>query len=62
MVAWCEAKRLERGATMTLDQCWEVARRWYAGRLEPTWRGRTPEAAQVIFAKAGLTDDFWRMI
>jgi hypothetical protein len=47
---------------MTLDQCWQMARRWYQGRMEPGWRGRPPEAAQGIFAEVGLVGDFWRMV
>jgi len=47
---------------MSLDACWELARRWYAGRLEPTWRGRTPEAAAAIFAEVGLSGGFWSMV
>lgn len=46
---------------MTLDQCWAMARRWYAGRMEEGWRGRSPEAAQAIFEAVGLTGPFWRM-
>ncbi len=46
---------------MSLDRCWELARRWYAGRMEPQWRGRTPEAAAAIFDEVGLRGDFWRM-
>jgi len=47
---------------MPLDQGWEMARRWYAGRLDPSWRGRSPEDAQAIFDEVGLTGDFWRLI
>jgi len=46
---------------MTLDRCWELARRWYAGRLEPEWRGRAAPASQAIFEEVGLTGSFWRM-
>lgn len=46
---------------MTLDQCWAMAGRWYAGRMEAGWRGRSPEAAQAIFEAVGLTGPFWRM-
>lgn len=46
---------------MTLDQCWAMAQRWYAGRMDPGWRGRSPEAAQAILEAAGLTGPFWRM-
>ena len=46
---------------MTLDQCWELARPWYAGRMEADWRGRSPEAAEAIFTAVGLVGDFWAM-
>ena len=46
---------------MTLDQCWAMARGWYAGRMDAAWRGRSPEAAQAILEAAGLTGPFWRM-
>jgi len=46
---------------MTLDQCWNVARSWYPGRLEPGWRGLSAGAAQAIFEAAGLTGPFWAM-
>ena len=46
---------------MTLDRCWELARRWYAGRMEPEWRGRPAQVNQAIFEEIGLTGDFWRM-
>jgi hypothetical protein len=47
---------------MTLDRCWALARRWYAGRMEAAWRGRTAEAAAAIFDEVGLVGDFWRMV
>jgi len=59
--AWCGRERLSRGDVMTLDRCWDLARRWYAGRTEPEWRGRPAQASQAIFAEVGLTGDFWRM-
>jgi hypothetical protein len=47
---------------MTLDQCWALSRRWYDGRLDPGWRGRTARSAQTIFESVGLVGDFWRMV
>jgi hypothetical protein len=47
---------------MTLDTCWELSRRWYAGRMESGWRGLSPEDGQAIFEEVGLTGDFWRMV
>ena len=46
---------------MTLDQCWELARRWYAGRADAAWRGRSGVSAAAIFAEVGLLGDFWSM-
>jgi len=59
--AWCAREHLPRGGLMTLDRCWELARRWYGGRLEPDWRGRPASASQAIFEEVGLSGDFWRM-
>ena len=60
--AWCVKSKLPWGTTMTLDQCWEMALRWYAGRLDPEWRGRSARDAHDIFAEVGLAGDFWRMV
>jgi hypothetical protein len=49
------------GATLTLDEQWQLARIWYATRMAPEWRRRTPEAAQAVFASIGLTGEFWRL-
>ncbi|HSG07350.1 MAG TPA: hypothetical protein VLA36_03265 [Longimicrobiales bacterium] len=62
MDGWCARRALSRGAIMTLDQCWSMAQGWYAGRLEPGWRGRSPAAAQAILEAAGLNGPFWRMV
>jgi hypothetical protein len=49
------------GATITLNQQWELARIWYADRMAPDWRRRTPEEAQAVFSSRGLTGEFWRL-
>ncbi|MGH8937609.1 MAG: hypothetical protein ACRDXD_15340 [Acidimicrobiia bacterium] len=49
------------GATLTLHQQWELARIWYADRMSPDWRRRTPEEAAAIFADLGSTGEFWRL-
>ncbi len=58
---WCEVRRIPRGAVLALDQCWRLARAWYADRLTEGWRRRTPEEAEALFAELGLTGDFWRL-
>ena len=46
---------------MTLEQQWELARRWYSDRLDPDWRRRSPDEAQQVFADCGLTGPFWKL-
>jgi hypothetical protein len=59
--SWCEQRGLERGATFSLEQLWGLARTWYADKLSPEWRRRTPEEAQRVFDGLGLTGPFWRL-
>ena len=56
---WCEARGVARGAVFPLEQTWRLARAWYADRLSPEWRPRTPAEAEAVFASVGLTGDFW---
>jgi hypothetical protein len=58
---WCEAHRIPKGAAFGLDQAWQLAHAWYADRLSPEWRRRTPEEAQAVLAGVGLTGEFWRL-
>ena len=53
--------RLPRGAVMTAEQCWQLARRWYPGRLELDWRRRSADEMEAIFADVGLEGPFWRL-
>ena len=57
---WCKAWRLPRGATLTLDQAWNLANAWYRDRMSPEWRRRTVDEAHALFGSLGLTSDFWR--
>jgi hypothetical protein len=56
---WCAAKRVARGATMTLAQAWALSQRWYGDRLAPDFRRPTIDEAHAIFASVGLTGSFW---
>ena len=58
---WLDERQLTRGALLTLAQQWELARVWYADRMSPEWRRRTPEEAERVFADVGLTGSFWRL-
>ena len=49
-----------RGETMSVEQQWQLARRWFAGRDRPEWAKRSPQEAQQILGDVGLTGEFWR--
>ena len=58
---WSRRRGLPMGAVMSLQQQWDLARIWYADRMSPDWRRRTPAEAEEVFASVGLTGDFWRL-
>ena len=51
---------MPRGAVLTLEQTWALAKLWYADRMDPQWRRRTPAEANEAFASIGLTGEFWQ--
>ena len=59
--AWSRSRGLPMGALMSLEQQWDLARIWYADRMSPDWRRRTPEEAEQVFRSVGLAGDFWRL-
>ena len=61
MQDWCARTGHARGYSMTLAQMWALAQLWYAGRLDPEWRGRSAEDAQAILESVGLTGAFWHL-
>ena len=62
MQAWLARTGHPFGDVVTLEQMWALVQLWYAGRLQPEWRGRSAEDAQAIMDEVGLTGDFWRLI
>jgi hypothetical protein len=58
---WCEQKGAPRGAVLSLEESWQLAKGWYHDRLRPDWRRKTPEEAEAFFNEHGLTDPFWRL-
>ena len=58
---WRADHALDLGALLTLQQQWELARRWYGNRLDADWRRRSPAEAEQVFAEIGLTGPFWRL-
>ena len=46
---------------MTPEQCWRLARGWYADKLRPDWRRHTLEETEALLAEVGLTGAFWNL-
>jgi hypothetical protein len=46
---------------LPLEQVWQLAQVWYAGRAEEHWTPRSPEAVEQLFASLGLTGAFWSL-
>jgi hypothetical protein len=59
--AWCRERDRERGGILTTAQLWGLARAWYADRLAPDWRRRTPAEAEEVFSSLGLVGSFWKL-
>ena len=57
---WLARTGTDRGEVLDLTALWRLATGWYAGRLTPGYRRRTPDEAAVFFTSIGLTSDFWR--
>ena len=49
------------GAFFTPQQAWQLADAWYRDRADPSWRRKTADEAEAVFASVGLTGDFWRL-
>jgi hypothetical protein len=44
---------------MPILTCWELAQKWYAGRLDRGWQRPGPTQIQQLFDKLGLKGSFW---
>ena len=49
------------GATISVSTLCDLAHAWWADRLSPEWRRRTPDEAEAIFQEIGLTGEFWSL-
>lgn len=59
---WCNTWRFETGAVIPIEKGWELARAWYSeDRREPSWRRRTLEETEAVFARLGFTSEFWSL-
>jgi hypothetical protein len=58
---WCRRHNKPKGQVLTIDKAWELAKVWYGNYLDDTWTRKSPEYAQSLFEKVGLTGDFWKV-
>ena len=58
---WSRTRDLPRGATMTPEQCWQLAHGWYKDKVRPDWKRHTLEEAEALLAAVGLTGPFWNL-
>ena len=59
---WCRSRQITPGALSSAEQQWRLARAWYSDRMSPDWRRRTPAEAEALFARLGLSGEFWRLV
>jgi len=48
------------GETVSLDQLWALAQRWYHNRMDVHYQGRSVAEAEQLFREVGLTSAFWQ--
>jgi hypothetical protein len=58
---WTAARELPRGAVLSAETAWALARDWYQDKVHPQWRRHTVDETEALFQRLGLTDDFWRL-
>jgi hypothetical protein len=56
---WCSDEGYPPGPLVRMDQLWEMAKAWYATRLWPVSRRPQPSEMREIFARLGLSGEFW---
>lgn len=56
---WARKTGNNRGEAVPLMTVWELGKDWYRDRLDPGFRGLTPERVRATFERFGLTSAFW---
>jgi hypothetical protein len=58
---WCARHALPKGAVLAMPALWAFASDWYGRHLEQPWRKRSLDEVRALFARHGLTGDFWKV-
>jgi alkylmercury lyase-like protein len=61
LTVWLDDHKTSRGAVLTLEETWRLAKAWYVDRRDPAWRPRSREEAQAVLDGVGLTEPFWKL-
>jgi hypothetical protein len=58
---WLANGRHKRGAAVSLETIWTLAKAWYSDPRNAAWRPRTRDESQAVIHSAGLTGEFWEL-
>jgi hypothetical protein len=58
---WCKRHNKPKGAVVPIEQAWTLSKIWYGNYLDSGFTRKTKEIAAEMYAKAGLTGDFWKL-
>ena len=58
---WCHRWNQARGAVISPEQGWKLAKGWYHDRLDAEWKPKTPPEIRALLQEIGLTGDFWKL-
>jgi len=58
---WLRASGYRKGATVAPQTLYELGADWYATRLDVDWQPASVSEATALFAKHGLTREFWSL-
>ena len=58
---WLERHHYRKGATVPPQALYELGRDWYATRFDTDWQPATAVESHALFARHGLTREFWSL-
>ena len=61
MEDWLTETGTRRGYVASAQTMFELSMDWYEGRMDVDWAPPTPEQAESVFARHGLTGEFWSL-
>lgn len=61
MADWLKVSGYSKGATAAPQTLYELGADWYATRLDVDWQPASAPEATALFAKHGLTGEFWAL-